>query len=144
QEGDHRQHHRNHQSLRDELGHRRLECERATQVTLYQVGDPVQVLLPDRAVETVQLPQRLSVLFRYDLPLATQVGYQRGDIVAGWEVDDDEDDEGDRQEGRDHVKYPTQQKLQHGPYPPGVRVSCFIEELMLRRSRRCTTAPGWP
>jgi len=98
------QHQREEQPVADHVRHRLVVLERVAQVAVQQAGDPDEVLLPERLIETVLLAQEGDLLVRHLLSHGLDLGHVGGEIVTGRQLDDDENEDADADQ-RPHHRY---------------------------------------
>src|SRR5204862_3417768 len=102
----------------DHLIDRQIIEERITHIALDQPDDPVEVLLPQRQVETVLRLQEGDLGEVGLLALALQFGDIGRKIIAGRQVDDDENQQADGDQRRDHDQDPVDEIAEHEAYNP--------------------------
>ena len=117
------------QTVADHPVHRQVVEERIAHIALNEAAHPKQVLLPQRPVEPVLRFQKRDLGEVRLLALALQFGDVGREIVAGRQVDDDEDEEADGDQRRDHDQDPVDEIAEHRrckplPFTAGVTITC--------------------
>ncbi len=110
----HRHHDGEEQAVADDVAHRQVIGEGITEVAAQQAADPVEILLPDRLVETVLRLEEGDLLQVDGFALALQLGDVGREIIARRQLDDDEDDDADRDQCRDHDEEALDDIAEHG------------------------------
>ncbi len=144
-DGCHRDDDGEEQAIADDVANRQVVGEGVAEIALQQAGHPVEILFPDRLVETVLRLEEGDLLQIDSLALALQFGDVGGEVIARRQLDDDEDDNADGDQGRDHDEQALHDIAEHG----GLRALAAERPTPARRAaslpahrRRTRTYPG--
>src|ERR1700758_4419760 len=105
-------------TITDHLVHRKVVCEGITHVALEQPNYPIEVLLPNGAVETILNLKEMYFGQIGSFASALEFGDIRGEIVPRRKVDDGEDYHTDRDQRRDHYQNSMNQIGEHSRSVP--------------------------
>src|SRR4029077_18677027 len=101
------------ETIADHIIHWKVISKGISHVSLEKPGDPVEVLLPDGAVETILNLKEMYLGQIGSFTRALKFGDISGEIVARRKVDDGKNHHTDRNQRRDHYQNPMNEILAH-------------------------------
>src|SRR6266850_4790339 len=108
---------RNHEShqetVTDHILHWKVIRKGISHVSLEKPGDPVEVLLPEGAVETILNLKEMYLSQIGSFARALEFGNISGEIVTRRKVDDGKNHHADRDQRRDHYQNPMNEITEH-------------------------------
>src|ERR1700736_1442411 len=101
------------ETITDYILHRKVICKGISHVSLEKTGDPVEVLLPKGAIETILNLKEMYLGQIGSFARALELGDISGEIVARRKVDDGKNHDADRDQRRDHYQNPMNEIAEH-------------------------------
>src|ERR1700730_7833388 len=101
------------ETITDYILHRKVICKGISHVSLEKPGDPVEVLVPNGAIETILNLKEMYLGQIGSFARALELGDISGEIVARRKVDDGKNHHADRDQRRDHYQNPMNEITEH-------------------------------
>src|SRR6266404_1575625 len=101
------------ETITDYILHWKVICKGISHVSLEKPGDPVEVLLPKGAIETILNLKEMYLGQIGSFARALELGDISGEIVARRKVDDGKNHHADRDQRRDHYQNPMNEITEH-------------------------------
>src|SRR6266404_5936399 len=101
------------ETIADHFINRKVICKGIAHISLEKPGDPVEVLLPKRAVETILNLKKMYLGQIGSFARALEFSDISGEIVAWRKVDDGENHHTDCDQCRDHYQNPMNEIAEH-------------------------------
>src|SRR4029077_3522894 len=101
------------ETITDYIFHWKVICKGISHVSLEKPGDPVEVLLPKGAIETILNLKEMYLGQIGSFARALELGDISGEIVARGKVDDNKNHHADRDQRRDHYQNPMNEITEH-------------------------------